>query len=350
MIPVTTLNNDKHLQPRPLRHKDLFEFYLHFQSNTQLSPSIGRLMSDGRVLLFDGQHKASAQVWSGRTEVECKIYIEPDARDLMVTNLGAHQKFRQMQFYPGELMTKYAGVFGEHLQDFISIPGHKSEATLIEYLLNKGEYTRAQSRNLISSAIYESIRQDPDNGLSRFISPGNRAQGGYPLSHNLVSKAIYKPFLHDIPTTAEMGSEQDLRDVERKNMVRMLTIIANEVFVDKWNPNRDDSVHRKAERLSKAGSLRAWSKLVREVMFHVLQLWNHGGIAEANRVLYRSISNEQFDLLEKVVARIFSHPIWEEADPGDRSLESIFATNDDSTCWNLIQQRGLNPTYAVQVH
>ncbi|GFP33314.1 hypothetical protein HKBW3S42_01648, partial [Candidatus Hakubella thermalkaliphila] len=85
--------------------KRLWELYRHLIVHTQLSPAICRLVND-RILLFDGQHKSAAQIWAGRKEIECKVYINPDVRVLKETNLTAHDKLRQMPFFTSVLINK----------------------------------------------------------------------------------------------------------------------------------------------------------------------------------------------------------------------------------------------------
>ncbi len=65
-IPALFVRNDTELQPRPLEVDRLWELYRHLQTHTQLAPAVCRLVGKD-VLLFDGQHKAAAQVWAGRT-------------------------------------------------------------------------------------------------------------------------------------------------------------------------------------------------------------------------------------------------------------------------------------------
>src|SRR5215213_6717148 len=106
----------------------MWDLYRHFQRNTQLAPSICRFDEKGALLLFDGQHKAAAQIWAGREVVECKVYIRPIATILKETNLEAHQSYRQMSFYSYELMKKYADIFGEDWDKYVALQGRKSEA------------------------------------------------------------------------------------------------------------------------------------------------------------------------------------------------------------------------------
>jgi len=112
IIPIQNIKNDLELQPRPLEMKRLWELYRHLMIHTQLSPAICRLV-DNKILLFDGQHKSAAQIWAGRKEIECKIYLDPDVKILKETNLTAHDKLRQMPFFTSVLINKWADLFKE---------------------------------------------------------------------------------------------------------------------------------------------------------------------------------------------------------------------------------------------
>src|SRR5206468_1342748 len=107
VLPTTCISNDKDLQPRPLETVRLWELYRHLLLNTQLAPAVCRL-AGSQIMLFDGQHKSAAQIWAGRTQVDCKVYLEPDVRRLKETNLVAHDKLRQMPFYSSTLIAKYS--------------------------------------------------------------------------------------------------------------------------------------------------------------------------------------------------------------------------------------------------
>jgi len=177
-IPVENIGNDRALQPRTLREPSLWNLYRHFQSSTQLSPSIGRIDEDGKLLLFDGQHKAAAQIWSGRSMIECKIYLNPDPTILKETNLEAHGKFRQMSFYSHELMKKYADIFGEEWDQYMETEGEKSETGFFNFLINTKRKTKAKARAEVLLALYNEIIDAPDNKLTPYQSDSNSSRTG----------------------------------------------------------------------------------------------------------------------------------------------------------------------------
>lgn len=235
MVPVEYLKNDRELQPRPLRKKELFELYKHFRRNTQLAPSICRLVSPGSLLLFDGQHKAAAQIWAGRPAVECKVYLDPNASRLKATNLEAHESYRQMKFYSGELMAKYAGLFKEDWEDFLTTPGVKSEAAFVDFLMARRQLSKAKAKAEVENAIHNRILTDSDNLMLKFVSSKNRTRN-QPLTHNQLKVTLFKHLIRDVPTAVEFESDKDFRETEQRNLITLMSIIAEEVLIEKWDP------------------------------------------------------------------------------------------------------------------
>jgi hypothetical protein len=92
-LPVDLINSDDTdsagvgLQPRYLIYEKVFDLYRHFQNHPILQPSIGRVAKN-KILLFDGQHKIAALLWTGRRTFECKIYLDPDLPLLNRTNIS----------------------------------------------------------------------------------------------------------------------------------------------------------------------------------------------------------------------------------------------------------------------
>jgi len=156
-LPIDLLNSDDEedekigLQPRYLIFDKVFDLYRHFQRHPVLQPSIGRI-HHGRILLFDGQHKAAALLWTGRRDCECKVYLDPDLRLLNQTNISAHDKFAQTRFYASIMVLKLGTEFGNDFETYKNLEEEtaKSEAGFMAYLnrnpeqsLTRGEATSA---------------------------------------------------------------------------------------------------------------------------------------------------------------------------------------------------------------
>jgi hypothetical protein len=336
IVPVEFLENDRELQPRALRQQSLWELYRHFQTNTQLAPSICRI-DDKRLLLFDGQHKAAAQIWSGRQELECKVYIDPDARVLKETNLEAHGKFRQMPFYSHELMRKYADIFGEDWEHYMNeTEGQKSEAGFFSYLINTKKKSKPQARNEILEAIYNEIVDNPDNKLSAFLSEKNRSTN-QPLTFARLKKTMLSTMLLLPPVEDEFETDTDYRKVERRNLIKLMNIIAEQGLSDKWNPDRNDSLHRRTQRIFSAGAVRAWTTLLRDA---INQHLHHYTEDERQRFFYRPIDDQEFKYFERFVSKLFSHKVWDDPDPTGE-IAARLAKDDATTAKSLFDERGL---------
>lgn len=339
LIPVQYLRNDRDLQPRPLRQNSMWGLYRHFQRNTQLAPSICRFDENGALMLFDGQHKAAAQIWAGRRAVECKVYILPVAKQIKETNLEAHQSYRQMSFYSYELTKKYADICGEDWEQYAGLEGRKSERGFVDFLVNVKKMSYAKAKGEVARAIYWRILDTDDNKLKDFVSKKTRTRR-HPLTYYRIEKTLFKHLLSPIPVDVEFQSEEDFRDTEERNLIRLMSIIAEEGLIDRWNPERNDAVHQRTERIFSAGAIRAWVRILRDVLNAYLQLYLKGP-EEIQRVLYRDLTGEQFDWIRRFVRQIFAHPVWDAPDTSDQDISKGLTKDDDTTAMSLLNERGL---------
>lgn len=346
LIPIQYLKNDADLQPRALRQDSMWGLYRHFQRNTQLAPSICRLDGAGALLLFDGQHKAAAQIWAGRQAVECKIYIKPKAKSLKETNLEAHQSYRQMSFYSSELMKKYADICGEDWDEYAMLEGRKSERGFVEFLVSVKKKSAAKARSEVEKAIHGRILNDPANKLNDFTSDKNRARR-QPLTYYRIEKTIFRHLLSPIPSNVEFESREDLRSTEERNLIRLMSIIAEEGLIDRWNPELGDAMHQRTERIFSAGAIRAWVRILRGILNAHLQLYLLGP-EEAQRIMYRELTDEQFEWIGKFIRRIFAHSVWDAPDTSSQDISKALTKDDDTTAFTLLRDRGLTVEWVLQ--
>jgi hypothetical protein len=166
-IPVSWLENDDQegLQPRVIDYKRLIAIRDHLKSHPQLAPSIGRLLGS-KLKLFDGQHKLAAQVLNNQKDVDIKVYVSPEGDDkskalfdnLMITNLEAHSKLKQVPFYTSTLLDRLSVIYKELLEEFISAkaPESHTEANFIHFLASMKGFTSAEAKEILRSAIKNS--------------------------------------------------------------------------------------------------------------------------------------------------------------------------------------------------
>jgi hypothetical protein len=331
-LPVMYIQNDTDLQPRPIEMRRLWELYRHMLTHTQLSPAICRLEAN-KILLFDGQHKSAAQIWCGRKEIECKVYIEPDLRILKETNIAAHDKLRQMQFFTSVLISKWADLFKEEWGEYLESKGIKSEKGFIEFLEKKGK-KKSEALNMLRSNIYDSVLDDRDNKIVDYIAERNRTRKN-PLTIHSIKQTLFKHFITDAPLDIDIEQSDELREYERNNVVKLLNILSEETLDGKWDPTRNDSSHKLAERIYAAGSLKAWSRMLRDVTAVVLKLYDED---ERGKIFLRKISGDDWELIRGRITRLFGHKLWTDPSP---EIDSNLRVNNERHVKEFFENRGL---------
>jgi hypothetical protein len=343
-LPVSGIQNDTALQPRPLELKRLWQLYQHLRKHTQLSPSIGRY-KDNYILIFDGQHKAAAQVWNGRKELDCKIYLDPDEYDLMQTNLDAHYSLKQMSFFSSIMIDKLAQLYELEWKTFTAQPGPKSEATFVSFLIENNSLSRPNAIKRIESAHKQAILDstDPLNGLDQYISERNRNRKT-PLTISTLDKTLFSYFLTKPPLSDEFEGPSDYRPLEIQNVVRFMSMIAEESLDNQWNPELNSAAHQKAERIYYAGSIRAWSEVLRDaIAAGVLNLMSD---EERSKIFYREISESQFNRIRGIIKKVFNHTVWIQ--PWGPILEGLKVANNVAPK-EVFKQVGLTPAWVLGI-
>jgi len=286
VLPARYLHNDIELQPRPLEMKRLWELYQHLLVHSQLTPSVCRLKKN-RILLFDGQHKTAAQIWAGRTDIECKVYLDPEVRVLKETNLIAHDRLRQMPFFSSVLINKWADLFTEEWHQYLGTSGEKSEAGFVSFLVQRGK-KRPEATNMIASNIYDSILEDEQNRFTPYISDYGQPDQGV-VSLGQLKQNLFKKFIARPPLKMDIEDSDELRELERENMVKLLNLIQAATI----GQDQDKTSH-----IYSQGPMRAWSTLVRDTIAQLLGLYDQ---VERKTLLLRDISPEDWDIIEEKI-------------------------------------------------
>ena len=337
-IPFTYIKNDEELQPRPLDMKRLWELYGHLLTHTQIAPAVCRLTGD-QLLLFDGQHKSAAQIWAGRNEVECKVYVEPDIMVLKETNLAAHDKFRQMPFFTSVLISKWADIFKVEWEEYLQTEGEKSEAGFVEFLVHKGK-KKIDALNMIRSSLYNSILDDAENKAVQYVEERNRAREN-PLTINALKQTIFSRFIAAPPLEIKIEASDELREFERKNVINLMNTLVKATLDGKWNPDAKNNAHKTAERYYASGSLKAWSTMLRDVICAVLRLY---GEEERQQVFLRKITADEQKLIDGRVERIFSHKLWTDPSP---EVDNNLRVNNEQHVKEFFESKGLKVDWVL---
>ncbi len=101
-LPLTYLHHDSRINPRSIgvNIRGLIEEFIHGRPQLHVTLAWWTQESgdEGKVQVFDGQHKAAAQILLGVRELPVRIFIRPNRNVLLEANTNAGDKLRQVAF------------------------------------------------------------------------------------------------------------------------------------------------------------------------------------------------------------------------------------------------------------
>jgi len=351
-IPIKWLENDDQegLQPRVIDYKRLISLRDHLKDHPQLAPSIARLI-DNKLKLFDGQHKLAGQVLNNITEVDIKAYISPlepeKAKklfdDLMITNLDAHSKLKQIPFYTSTLLDRLSVIYKEMLDEFTSTkPVDKhSEDNFISFLVAEKQHNRTDAKQMLKSAIITNAVELSD--LKPFTAEASR-DAGYALSIDLLKTAVFPNTLFLEPSSANFKSSGDFRDSELENFNELASLLVECGYLNNWVQNiRGKSltnIELKARRIWHKGAVLTWAPYLKSILGMAFNFITN---EDREKLLYRAtMDSNQKDRIRVCLNRLFNHPLWDEPEGEIDSLLVSARKQDD-----LFNRKGLTEIYVL---
>lgn len=351
-IPVRWLENDDQegLQPRVIDYKRLIAIRDHLKSHPQLAPSIGRLIGS-KLKLFDGQHKLAAQVLNNQAEIDIKVYVSPDNEErakklfdgLMITNLEAHSKLKQVPFYTSTLLDRLSVIYKEMLDEFIggTPPESHTEESFVRFLSTSKGFTSAQAKEMLRSAIKVAALEGSE--LKKYRAEASK-DASYPVTMDLLDKTIFRACLYLEPSGARFTSEKDFRNAESCNFAAISKILVDETAIANWVPHSKGksltNEQLKARRIWHKGSVLTWSPYLKSILFYALHFMTS---EDREHLLHRpEITQDRLDVVRNCLSRLFSHPMWDDTDHEIDSLLVSARKQED-----LFNRKGLTEKYVI---
>ena len=188
---------------------------------------------------------------------------------------------------------------------------------------------------------YDSILDDDKSIISDFIAERNRTRKN-PLTIHRLKLTIFKHFITPPPIDINIEELDELREFERKNVVKLMNILTQETLENKWNPVTDDNWHRVAERIYAAGSLKAWTGMLRDVISQILGLYDQH---ERKRVLLREISEDKWEVITGRIRRLFEeHKICTDSSP---EVDNNLRVNNETHVRDFFNDRELTVNWIL---
>lgn len=355
VLPLEYLHHDDRINPRSIGSniRGLIEEFLHKRPQLHVALAWWKPEADGGgpVKVFDGQHKAAAQIMLGVKELPVRVFVEPDTNVLLDANTNAGSKLRQVAFDVAVMRHLGNTLYMERIRQYQEMNGLSqdnysfSEKSLVTFF----QGAHREVLKYIIDAARDSITYNKDNGLMEFVEwAGKGAE--QPLSYSAIERTFFKEFIYKKALDVPIGEGIE-RSLEREQTVRLMNLFAEIFFVGKWDPEIGG---RKLENQVQKGKqvpedhLRAWRIAREEILGNVLS-WVRFVIENYNAYTGRKIDKDrllQYPLPEDLWQRIKTFLVNLSALPCwiDKNLSSIvFGGKQSTDFWRKVFETGKTP-------
>lgn len=360
-LPLEYIHHDDRINPRSIgtNIRGLIEEFLQKRPQLHVGLAWWAPSEDhaGPVKMFDGQHKAAAQILLGVRDLPVRVFLEPNEDVLREANTNAGSKLRQVAFDAAVMRHLGSSLYVDRVKKFQSMRSLQpddysfSERDLVKFF--KGESRQMES--YILDAQRNSITRDSDNKLSEFIEWAGKA-ADKPMSYSTLEKTFFSEFLYKkaLENPIGEGLEQGTnpRMLERKQMVRLMSLFASQYFIGHWDPElggrRLESRLQDGEKIA-PNHLRAW-RIAREEVLAVIMRWTRlvmanffaytGKVVREDRLLQVQLPDELWGRLKNFLESLSRLPCW--IDPNLST--TVFGPKQTREYWEKVFQAGVAPT------
>ena len=366
MIPFSCLHHDHDINPRSIVDLEpmIEEFYNGYP---QLLPSLATLAVTGDsgkapILVFDGQHKAAAQLYARRDRLFVRVFVNGEREKLKETNYRAHTKLAQVHF-PQLINDKVgADLFREEFDRYLQnadlskvtedmfFAKHVPHVQRSEYRRYFGNYLRYEV--LIGKA---GLQQNMVLDFTETVMPRSTR---YPLSYDTLQKAMLDVMLFLKPAKETVEQTEPYRRMEKENLVRLLNMIVEEILANgrfdlnlgvrrmeerlASDPQSVPDSHLRAYRICRKAAMMIWSKELKRAVQLLLGTKTRYEIPAwgEKRPLWAQILDEDWKQIRKMICAIRDHKVWGERTNPD-VVAAISSTRQKD--WSDILLKGTLP-------
>lgn len=357
-VPIEYIHHDEIINPRAINNsisKLIKEFD---KGNPQLHLTLVRI-NDGKLQVFDGQHKAVAQILLGAKKLLTRVFIKPDIDRLTETNTNAGSSLRQVAFDKSIMRQLNNTLYSERVKKYQEDHNLSeedfdfSEQQLVEYF--KGE--NVNIKKYITDSIKHSITYSKENKLKDYIDFEGRAKD-VPISYSAFDKTFLNTFVNSkiiLSTPIDHKSDEGLnpREIQINQVVHLLNIIAEEIYINKFKPEigvgrieqkivnkKDNEItddHLTAFRISKEEIVFNWLQYLEKVIESYFT--QTGKIFENEKLFQNPFPEQLWTNIRNFIQNLKELPLWK-----DRGMAStIFSGKKNYDYWKEIFQTAKSP-------
>ena len=358
-LPIQYLAHDAHINPRsigPNISKLVEEFH---QKRPQLHVPLAWIKSEGgksAIQVFDGQHKAAAQIMLGARALPVRVFIDPNQDTLITTNTNAGTTLKQVAFDKSVQRHLGSSLYQDRIQRF----RHETSRSEDDFNFSERDlvnHFRGQAREIkryILDAVRNGVTSDPSNKLREYIDFGGRGKES-PLSYSTIEKTFYSFFVYqevlETPLNYREEEGENPRIVECSQILRLMNLIAEVIYVDKFDPEiGTDKIESKLQKgeTFKHEHLRAFRMSKEEIVYNWLQLVGQvartyfitlGKPDPKDRLLQVPFPDQVWENIRKFLENLSAMPLWVNADLS----ETIFGGKQNNGFWKTVFETGRTP-------
>ena len=357
LVPLQYMHHDDVINPRSIGSniRGLIEEFLKERPQLHVGLAWWTADSDdaGKLKLFDGQHKAAAQILLGATELPVRVFVDPSVNVLIQTNTNAGSSLRQVAFDKAVMRHLGSTQYGDRLKQYQkmhSLPEDGfsfSEQDLVHHF--RGE--RRQMQRFIIDAQRNAIARAGENRLLEFVEWSGKS-ADRPMAYSTVDKAFFQLLYQDaLNTPIDQGAE---RGLERRQMTTLMNVFADTFFVGHWDfdigGRQLESKIQKGEKFP-GEHLRAWRISREEVAVNVIR-WVRLVIENYNAVTGKQVERERLFLeefpdslwgnIERFLSRLSELTCWTNTE-----LSAVFGPKQNLDYWESVFKAGESPSKTV---
>jgi len=359
VLPIQYLHHDDKINPRTIGSnisKLIQEFY---QKKPQLHIQLAWLnLQDEKkqIKVFDGQHKATAQIMLGAKELPVRVFIDPDLDTLLAANFNAGTTLKQVAFDKSVQRHLGSALYADRIAQYVkdhSLAENDysfSEKDLLKYF--KGE-SREVKRYILDS-VRDTITHNPENRLKDYIDFGGRGNEK-PFSYSTIEKTFYSFFVFqevlDLPLNYRMEENLNPRELEKEQILQLMNVIAETIYTNKFDPDIGTSqieskiqkgenipiTHLTAYRMAKEEICYNWLIYITQIIksYFIMQ----GAPIKEERLFQYYFPEPLWDRIRIFVGNLTNLPLW-----ANKELSStVFGGKQGNDFWQTIFETGKSP-------
>jgi hypothetical protein len=360
-IPIEYLFHDDRINPRAVGGSlnGLIEEFHKKRPQLQVSLAWSELKvgaTKAKIHVFDGQHKATAQILLGVRELPMRVFLNPNLDVLLTANTNAGTTLRQIAFDKSVQRHLGSALFIDRLERYRKDRGlaadteEFSERDLVNHF--RGEWR--EMRRYILDAVRDSITHNPDNKLKDYIEFAGKGKER-PLSYSSIEKTFYSFFIFgdalETPLNYLMEQNENPRELEKEQIQKLMNLIVDHIYTGKYDPalgaGRIESqiqkgvdiadAHLCAIRLSREEILYTWLRFIRQIVQNYFI--TVGKPIQEEKLFQYPFPEPLWDSIENFIISLTKMPLWVNT----QLSQTVFGGKQNAEYWQTIFESGRTP-------